>query len=263
MDLGLTDRPALVAAASSGLGKASALALAREGARVAICGRDEDRLEAARDEIAGESGTAVVAIPADLATEEGGAEFVRRAVEALGGCEVLVTNAGGPPTGTFDDLSDEDFQRGFELTFLSAVRMTREALPHMRSAGWGRVVLIGSSAVKQPIPGLLLSNSIRTGLMGWAKTVADEVAADGITVNGVLPGRYATPRVTELHEERAAREGRSVDEVAAEDTGAIPVGRIGDPQELGDVVAFLASERASYVTGTFLMVDGGLYRGMF
>lgn len=252
-----------MAAASSGLGKASALALAREGARVAICARDPERLEAARDEIASETGAEVLGVPADLATEEGAVGFVREGAGALGGCQVLVTNAGGPPTGTFDELAEDDFRRGFELTFLSAVRMTREALPEMRKAGWGRIVLIGSSAVKQPIPGLMLSNSIRTGLMGWAKTLADEVAPDGITVNAVHPGRFATPRVTELHEERAAREGRRVDEVAADDTGAIPLGRIGDPQEVGDVVAFLASERAAYVTGVNLLVDGGLYRGMF
>lgn len=263
MDLGLKDRPALVAAASRGLGRACATALAEEGARVAICARDRGALEATRDEIAEGTGAEVVAVPADVGTEEGAVGFVREGAEALGGCHILVPNAGGPPTGTFDELGDDAFGRGFELTFLSTVRMTREALPHMREAGYGRIVIIGSSAAKQPIPGLMLSNSIRAGLMGWAKTLADEVGPDGITVNAVLPGRFATPRVEELHAERAAREGRTVEEVAADDVGAIPQGRIGEPRELGDVVAFLASERASYVTGTFLLVDGGLYGGLF
>jgi 3-oxoacyl-[acyl-carrier protein] reductase len=140
--------------------------------------------------------------------------------------------------------------------------MVREALPSMRRAGWGRVVIIASSAVKQPIPGLMLSNSVRTGLMGWARTLVDEVAADGITVNAVLPGRHATDRVRQLNEDRAARTGKTPDEVATEDAAAIPLGRIGDPRELGEVVAFLASKRAGYVTGAFVQVDGGLYRGL-
>jgi len=262
MDLGLKGRPALVAAASRGLGKACAAALAAEGARVAICARDPGALEASRDEIAEATGAEVVAIPADVATEEGAVGFVREGAEALDGCHILVPNAGGPRTGTFDELTDDDFQRAFELTFLSAVRMSRAALPHMRSAGYGRIVIVGSSAVKQPIPGLMLSNAIRTGLMGWARTLVDEVGPDGITVNAVLPGRHATDRIRELHQDRAGREGRSVAEIAAEDAAAIPLRRIGDPRELGDVVAFLASERASYVTGAFVLVDGGIVRGL-
>lgn len=262
MDLGLKDRPALVAAASKGLGRACAEVLAEEGARVAICARDAGALVATRDEIVEATGATVVAIRADVATEQGAVSFVREGAEALGGCEILVPNVGGPPTGTFDELKDEDFLGAFELLFLSTTRMTREALPHMRSAGYGRVVIIGSSAVKQPIPGLMLSTSIRTGLIGWARTLVDEVGPDGITINAVLPGRHATDRIRELHEDRARREGVSVDAAAAEDASQIPLRRIGDPRELAHVVAFLASERASYVSGAFVQVDGGMYRGL-
>lgn len=262
MDLGLKDRPALVAAASKGLGRACAEVLAEEGARVAICARDARALEATRDRIAEATGSTVVAVPADVSTEAGATGFVRESVEALGGCEILVPNVGGPRPGTFDELGDGDFQAAFDLLFLSATRMAREALPHMRATGYGRVVLIGSSAVKQPIPGLMLSNAIRTGLIGWARTLVDEVGPDGITVNAVLPGRHATDRIRELHEDRARREGIAVEDAAAEDASQIPLRRIGDPRELAHVVAFLASERASYVSGAFVQVDGGMYRGL-
>lgn len=262
MDLGLTGRPALVAAASKGLGKASALALAEEGARVAICARDVGALEAARDEIADLTGAEVVAVPADVATEEGAVGFVRGGVEALGGCHILVANAGGPPTGTFDELSDEDFTRAFELNFLSTIRMTREALPHMREAGYGRVVAIVSLAVKQPLGGLMLSNAVRAAVIGWARTLVDEVGPEGVTVNAVLPGRLATDRIRALHEDRARRAGTTPEAMAEEDAAAIPLRRIGDPKELGDLVAYLASERASFVTGLFAQVDGGMYRGL-
>ena len=258
----MKDRPALVAAASKGLGRACAEVLAEEGARVAICARDAGALESARDEIAEATGATVVAVSADVATESGATGFVREAAQALGGCEILVTNAGGPRPATFDELADEDFAGAFELLFLSTIRMTREALPHMRAAGYGRVVAIASSAVKQPIPGLMLSTSIRTGLIGWARTLVDEVGPDGITVNAVLPGRHATDRIRELHEDRARREGVSIEEAAADDASQIPLRRIGDPRELAHVVAFLASERASYVSGAFVQVDGGMYRGL-
>jgi 3-oxoacyl-[acyl-carrier protein] reductase len=262
VDLGIRGRPALVAAASKGLGKACATALAAEGARVAICARDRESLEATRQEVEEVTGATVVAVPADVSLEEDAAGFVREGAEALGGCEILVTNAGGPPTGRFDELSDTQFKEALELNFLSATRMARQALPHMRRAGYGRVVVISSLAVKQPIPGLILSTAARAAAAGWARTLADEVGRDGITVNTVMPGRFLTDRIRVLDRDRAERSGRSEEEVRSQDEEAIPVGRIGDPQELGDVVAFLCSERASYITGTFLQVDGGMYGGL-
>jgi 3-oxoacyl-[acyl-carrier protein] reductase len=262
MDLGISGRPALVAAASKGLGFGCAMALAAEGARVAICARDAGALADARDRIAEQTGATVVAVPADVSREEDARRFIREGAEALGGCQILVPNAGGPPTGRFEDLSDEEVRDALELNFLSTTRMAREALPLMRDAGFGRIVVISSTAVKQPIPGLILSTSARAAAAGWARALADEVAGDGITVNTVFPGRFLTDRIRFLHRDRAERSGRTEEEVRAEDEAAIPVGRIGDPRELGDVVAFLCSERASYITGTFLQVDGGLYRGL-
>lgn len=263
MDLGLDGRPALVAAASKGLGRACAMALAAEGARVAICARDEAALRTARDDIAGATGAEVVAVPADVSTEEGAVGFVREGSAALGGCQILVANAGGPSVGPALGLSDRDLQAALELNFLSTVRMIREAVPHMREAGSGRVVVISSSSVKQPISGLALSTSARAAAAGWTKHVADELAGEGITVNTVLPGRIETDRVQELRRSRAETEGRDMKEVAASEAEAIPAGRTGDPAELGALVAFLCSERASYVTGTFIAVDGGAYRGMY
>jgi 3-oxoacyl-[acyl-carrier protein] reductase len=262
MDLGISGRPALVAAASKGLGKGCAAALAAEGARVAICARDGGALEATRDEIAEATGATVVAITADVSREEDARRFVREGAEALGGCQILVANAGGPPTGRFEDFSDQEVRDALELNFLSTTRMAREAVPAMRHAGFGRIVVISSSAVKQPIGGLILSTSARAAAAGWARSLADEVAGDGITVNTVLPGRFLTDRIRFLHRDRAERSGRSEQDERAEDEATIPVGRIGDPRELGDVVAFLCSERAAYITGTFLQVDGGMYRGL-
>lgn len=262
MDLGLAGRPALVAAASRGLGKASALSLAGEGASVAICGRDPGALQAARDEIAERTGSTVVAVQADVSRQEDALRFVREGAEALGGCQILVPNAGGPPAGRFDDFTEEDFRAALELNYFSTLRMAREALPRMREAGYGRIVVIGSITMKQPIPNLMLSNSVRAGVLGWAKSLSEELAPEGITVNLVLPGRVWTDRVRQLIEGQAAKEGRSVEEVRAADEGSIPMRRFGDPREVGDLVAFLASERAAYLTGLSILVDGGLYRGM-
>jgi 3-oxoacyl-[acyl-carrier protein] reductase len=262
VDLGLSGRPALVAAASKGLGRASALALAAEGARVAICARDGDALEETRKVIAEETGAEVVAVPADVGTEEGALRFVRKGAEALGGCEILVANAGGPPSGEAMGFSDDDIRGAIELNLLSTIRMIREAVPLMRRAGYGRVVVISSSSVKQPVSGLVLSTTARAAAAGWVRHLADEVAPDGITVNTVLPGRIDTDRVRWLLAQRAEREGATPEEIAERDAKTIPMGRIGEPPELGAAVAFLCSERASYITGTFLAVDGGMYRGL-
>lgn len=262
MELGLEGRPALVAAASRGLGRACAFALAREGAAVGICGRDDGAIKATRDEIAEETGATVIAIPADVSQEDDAVRFIREGAEALGGCQILVANAGGPRLGKFDELTDEDFRAALELNYFSSIRMAREALPRMRDAGYGRLIVIGSLAIKQPVANLLLSNSIRAGIAGWAKTLADEVGPEGITVNVVLPGMLLSDRVRFLIQQRADDAGRSFDEQVEEESRSMPLRRLGDPKELGDVVAFLASERASYLTGCFVQVDGGLYRGL-
>jgi 3-oxoacyl-[acyl-carrier protein] reductase len=263
MDLGLTGRRALVAAASRGLGKGCAMSLAAEGAAVAICSRDGEAIEAARDEIAASTGATVAAIRADVSREDDARRFVREGIETLGGCEILVANAGGPPTGRFDELGDDDVRSALDLNFFSTLRMARDALPAMREAGFGRIIVILSIAAKQPISNLILSNTIRAGLAGWARTLADEVGPSGITVNGILPDGVLTDRVRSLHEDRGRREGRSTDEVIAEVEAEVPVRRLGDPKEVGDLAAFLASERAGYITGTFIQVDGGGYRGLF
>ncbi|HZA60093.1 MAG TPA: SDR family oxidoreductase [Actinomycetota bacterium] len=260
MDLDLEGRPALVAAASRGLGRGCALALAAEGARVAISARDPKALEAARAEIEEATGVPVAAVAVDVAAEP--QRFIEEGAAAVGGCEILVPNAGGPRMGRFDELSDDDFRAALELNFFSTVRMTRAALPMMRQAGYGRIVIVGSSSIKQPIPNLILSSSARAGVAGWAKTMAVEVARESITVNVVLPGRFLTDRVRELIADGARRSGRSEEEEARTEAEAIPVGRFGEPREIGDLVAFLASPRAAYITGAFYQVDGGFIRGL-
>lgn len=259
MNLGLEGRPVLVAGASRGLGKACAWALAEEGARVAIAARSAEAVEAAREEIAAATGGEVFALAVDVAAEP--ERFVREGAEAAGGCHVLVANAGGPKLGRFQELTDQDFRDALELSFFSTVRMTRASLPLMREAGYGRVVVIGSSSIKQPIPNLILSSAARSGVAGWAKTLSQELGPEGITVNLVLPGRFRTDRVAELMADRAQRAGRPVEEMEREEAATIPAGRFGEPRELGDLVAFLASERASYITGAAYQVDGGLIRG--
>jgi 3-oxoacyl-[acyl-carrier protein] reductase len=262
MDLGLKDRVAIVAASSRGLGKACALELAREGAKVIICARDAARLTASADEIRTLTGSEVLPLSVDLTEAAQIEHLVDETLRRYGRVDVLVTNNGGPPAGFFDDFDDEAWLAAHELTLMSAVRLIRAVLPSMRTRGWGRIVNITSVSVKQPIDNLLLSNVYRPGVVGLAKTLSAQLAAEGITVNNVAPGYTRTDRVVELDEARAADEGKTVEEVVADRTESYPMRRMGEPEELAALVAFLASDRASYITGTTIQVDGGYVQGI-
>ena len=248
MDLGLTDRVAVVLAASKGLGRATAEALAAEGADVAIGSRDGRSLETAAAEIRARSGRRVLACSVDVTDADQARAFVDAVVREFGRIDILVNNAGGPPFGKFDDFDDAAWGRAFELSLLSTVRMTRLALPHIARDGGGRVINIISMSVKSVLPGSILSTALRSGVVGMAKMLADELGPDGITVNNVAPGLIMTDRLRET----------GVGDRAAQSS----LQRAGRPEEFGAVVAFLASARAAYVTGTTIPVDGGLIRAI-
>ena len=262
MDLGLRNRVALVAAASKGLGRAVAEDLAAEGARLIICARGADALEQARAAIAERTGADVQAIAADLATREGIDRVAHAALERHGRVDVLVNNAGGPPSGPFEQHSWELWENAVNLNLRSAVELTRHVLPGMRERRWGRIINITSIAVKQPVDGLILSNSVRAAVTGWARTLANEVAAHGITVNNVLPGYTRTDRVEELNRARATAEGVSPEDIQRRTEQQIPMRRYGVPAEFGAMVTFLASDRASYITAQSVAVDGGWIKAL-
>jgi 3-oxoacyl-[acyl-carrier protein] reductase len=262
MDLGLKGRVAIVTASSRGIGRAAAEVLAAEGARITLCARTAADVVKAADEIRKRTGAEVLAVPADLTKPDDIARIVDRTVEAHGTVDILVNNAGGPPAGTFDGLGEAEWQAGFELTLLSVVRMTRAVLPHMRRAGGGVIINLQSTSVKMPLDNLMLSNSIRPGVIGLAKTLSFELAKDGIRINNVLPGAIMTDRQREMLALQSARSGKSVDEIVRLREATIPLGRFGEPEDLGNMIAFLASERARYVTGVTVQVDGGLVRSL-
>ncbi|MEO9601452.1 SDR family oxidoreductase [Parasphingorhabdus sp.] len=252
MDLKLENKSVLITAGSKGIGLATARGFYEAGARVAICGRSQDNLDAAAALMPD-----CVAIAGDVSKADDIDRIVAATTESLGGIDILINNAGGPPPGLFVDLDDADWAKAVELTLMSVVRTTRLVLPHMQAQKWGRIVNISSSGVKQPVPGLTLSNSIRMAVLGWAKTLANQVAPDNILVNTVCPGFTNTDRITQILETQAAASGKTIDEIAQGMAAQIPLRRIGQPQEIANLAVFLGSEAASYITGTAIQVDGG------
>lgn len=262
MDLGLKGKAAFVAGGSMGLGRAVALELGREGARVAIGALDDPHLAEAAALIRRETGAEVMAIPADVSDPGQAREVVRRAIEGFGTLDILVNNAGGPPSVDFLAIDETLWEKGFRLNLLSTILMTREAVPVMKAKGWGRIINMTSISVKQPIDGLILSNTIRSGVIGLAKSLSNELAPFNVTVNSVCPGYTLTDRVRTLAETMAQKEGTTAQAVIARWEASIPMKRLGTPEEFAALVAFLASERSGYITGAAVQIDGGWYKGI-
>ncbi len=262
MDLGLKGKSVLVLASSRGLGRAAALEFAREGARVMISSRSEKTLETAEREIRSATNAEVHRQVCDLRKPADIEALVDRTAAALGTVDVLVNNAGGPPPGNFDQLDDQQWLEAFELNLLSYVRAIRAVLPHMRKQQSGRIVNFASSSVKAPIDGLLLSNTFRTGIVGLAKSLSQELAADGILINTVGPGIVQTDRITELTQARADKQGITFADAQNQSLAQIPLGRFGQPDEFARLVVFLGSEANSYITGQTLLVDGGMVKAL-
>lgn len=257
MEFGLKDRVALVAAASKGLGYASALGLAKEGTKVAVASRSESDIIAAAQRIQQETGVETLPIVADVTIAEDLKRMVNETVQKFGRLDILVPNSGGPPTGTFETLDESKWQQALDSTLFSTTRLIEGALPYLKQSSAGRVVVITSTSARQPIAGLLLSNTIRAGILGLLKTLSQEFAPYGITVNNVAPGSFATDRITHLLNVRSKAAGISVEEAKQQMESRIPLGRLGKPEEFGNMVVFLASDAAAYITGQTLLVDGG------
>ena len=262
MDLGLKNKVALVCASSRGLGRAVAEELAVEGADLVICARGEAEMTAARDAIQRDTDSEVLPLTADLAKPADVQAVVQAGIERFGRIDVLVTNVGGPPPGDFDSHAPEAWKEATQLLLDSVLNLTRAVLPGMKERGWGRIINVTSVAVKQPVDNLILSNSLRAAVTGFARTLANEVAPFGITVNNILPGRTRTQRLEELAGAAARREGVTVNEIYARWQSDVPMRRLGKPAEFAALAAFLASERASYITGVSVPVDGGWVRSL-
>ncbi len=264
MDLGLRHRVAIVCASSQGLGKATATGFAREGAHVVLCSRDRAKLEAAAEEIrrVAEGGT-ILPVVTDVMSAEQITNLVAVTKEKFGRIDILVTNAGGPPVGTFSALTDQEWEKGFTLNLMSTVRLIRAVVPEMQARKWGRIINITSLTVKQPLGDLIVSSTVRPGIMGLSKILSQQLGKDGILVNTVAPGYFLTARQKEIGTTRAQARGIALEAYLVEQSRDIPVGRLGDPEELANAIVFLGSERASYITGSVIAVDGGTIRGIF
>jgi 3-oxoacyl-[acyl-carrier protein] reductase len=262
MDLGLRGKVALVAAASKGLGRAIAEELAAEGASVVMCARGKEALDEAVESIRAAHGADVIGIAADVSRPEDVSRVAAAAIERFSRVDILVTNAGGPPSAMFESITPAMWDDAVRVTLLSAVNLCREVVPGMRERKWGRIINVTSITVRQPVEGLMLSNSLRAGVTGFAKTLSNEVAADGITVNCILPGHTRTQRAIDLTKANAARQGIPAEEVVKKREAEIPMRRMGEPREFAALAVFLASERASYITGTSIQVDGGWIKGL-
>ena len=258
MELGPKGKRALVCASSRGLGFACALGLAKEGCHVVIASRDQERIEEAAKRIRHETSVRVYPVAANVKDADAGEKLVQAAIEEFGGLEIVIHNAGGPPPGGFSTVDESQWALAFELSLMSFVRIARAAAPQMKRAGYGRLLAIASSSIREPIPNLVLSNAMRMGVLGTAKTLAKELARDNILVNVIAPGRIYTERIDELDRVDAEQEGTTVDDIRKASVATIPIGRLGEPKELANLAVFLSSEAASYITGTAIPVDGGM-----
>jgi 3-oxoacyl-[acyl-carrier protein] reductase len=263
MDLGIQNKVALVAASSSGLGKAVALQLSREGAKLAICARNEIKISKARDHITDETGGIVQAYTADVTQKDQVKQMVADIISTLGSIDILVCNAGGPPPGFVDDFSPDDYRNAVDLNLMSTISLCYEALPHMKKNRWGRIICITSVSAKQPVPNLILSNTARAGVLGFAKSLSEQVATYGIVVNSVCPGYTKTERVEELARSYADSGKGTQEDFYRTIEASIPMNRLGTTEEFAHTVAFLASEGAGYITGVALQIDGGYVKGLF
>lgn len=263
MDLGIKNRVALVAASSRGLGKAIAFRLSREEAKVVICAREKDRLFKTRDEIAAETGGMVKAYTVDVTNRDQINKMVEDAIKEFGTIDILVCNAGGPPSGMVDDFTVDDYQKALELNLLSTIHLCTKVMPHMKKQKWGRIINMTSISAKQPIDNLILSNTSRAGVLGYSKSLSNQLAPFGITVNSVCPGYTRTERVEELAKSFEEAGKGTVKDFYRNIEKIIPIGRLGTPEEVAQAVAFLASEGADYITGIALQVDGGYIKALY
>ena len=263
MDFQIKNKTAIVCASSQGLGKAAALELASEGVNLVISSRNEETLLSVKKEIETSTNAKIVSVVADLNKPKDIDNLYAKANSELGPIDILINNAGGPPPSNFDSLNDEDWLKAFNLTMMSSIRLSKLVLPDMKERNWGRIINISSVSVKTPVPGLFLSNSLRMGVLGWSKALSDEVASKGVTVNSVCPGSTRTARITNIFQSQSEAMGKTIEEIESHAAANIPMLRIGEPKELAALIAFLASERASYLTGLAIQVDGGSARTFY